>query len=532
MNALLILFAVIIFTCIFLNSISSKAGVPVLLLFIVFGILFGLAEPDSNSKEALWLVEKVSTVALIFIMFYGGFGTKWSSARPVVVESGILATLGVILTAALVGLFCHFVLGWGLVEGLLMGSVVSSTDAASVFSILRSRKLGLKNNTAPLLEIESGSNDPCSYMMTAIMLSMLGGSASGGQVVWMIFSQLVFGALCGALVAQGAIFVLRRFNISAAGFDSLFILAVAIVAYALPSLIGGNGYLSTYIVGIILGNTSFRGRKPLVHFFDGVTSLMQILIFFLLGFIANPESLHKAVVPALIIYAFLTIVARPLAVASILTPFRKYGIKQQTLISFVGLRGAASIVFAIMAISGGVPIEHDIFNIVFCIVLISISLQGSLIPFAAKKLDMIDTSEDVLKTFNDFADESDIAFSKIEIGPQNPWKDKMVKDLGIPHNVLLTMIVRGQENIIPTGSTVILEGDVIISSTKAFDSENLVNLREHTVRKGSRWAGRPIKEYPNRHRDLVVLVRRGDDSLIPNGETVLEEGDTLVIMNR
>lgn len=530
MNSALIFAAVIILTCIFLNSISSKAGVPVLLLFIVLGILFGLSEPDADS-ESLWLVENVSTVALIFIMFYGGFGTRWSSARPVVVESGILATVGVVMTAALVGAFCHFILKWGWVEGLLMGSVISSTDAASVFSILRSRKLGLRNNTAPILEIESGSNDPCSYMMTAIMLSILGGKAQGGMIVLMVFAQLVVGGLLGFLIAKGAAFILKRFHF-ADGFDSLFILAVAMVAYAVPSVLGGNGYLSAYIVGIILGNTKFRGRKSLVHFFDGVTSLMQILIFFLLGAIANPMSLHKSIVPALIIFAFLTLVARPLAVGSILTPFRKYKFKQQALISFVGLRGAASIVFAIMAISGGTALEHDIFNIVFCIVLISILLQGSLIPFMAKKLDMIDTGEDVLKTFNDFADESEMAFSKIEISAISPWKDKQIKDLSIPHNVLLSLILRGDERIVPSGTTQIQEGDIVISCTKSFNSENLVNLKEHPLSKDSKWIGHPIKDYPNKNNDLVILIKRGEDSIIPNGDTVLEAGDTLVIMNR
>lgn len=531
MNAALILVAVIIFTCIFLNNVSSKAGVPVLLLFIVFGILFGLMEPETDG-ESLWFVEKVSTVALIFIMFYGGFGTRWPSARPVVVESGILATLGVVMTAGLVGAFCHLVLKWGWAEGLLMGSVVSSTDAASVFSILRSRKLGLKNRTAPILEIESGSNDPCSYMMTAIMLSILGGHAQGGQIVWMVFSQLFFGALCGLLVAQGAAFILKRISFATAGFDSLFILAVAILAYALPSLIGGNGFLGTYIVGIILGNTKFRGRKPLVHFFDGVTSLMQILIFFLLGVIANPLAFPKAIVPALIIFGFLTLVARPLAVSSILGPFRKYKLRQQVLISFVGLRGAASIVFAIMAISGDVTLQHDIFNIVFCIVLISILLQGTFIPAVARKLDMVDTSEDVVKAFNDFADEAEMAFSKIEISSQNPWNGRTVKELNIPHNVLLALIMRGNENIIPTGGTEIKEGDIIITCTKAFQSESLVNLWEHKLRKESRWVGHQIKEYPNKNNGLVILIRRGEENIIPNGNTVLEAGDTLVIMKR
>ena len=186
MNLLLIIGALIIFTCIFLNKVSSSLGIPVLLLFILLGVVVGWR--DEVSIEITERAGDACTVALIFIMFYGGFGTNWKAARPVAVESGLLATFGVALTAGIVGLFCHFALGWNWVEGMIMGAVISSTDAATVFSILRTRKMGLRNNSAPMLELESGSNDPCSYMLTAVMLSVLAGTASGGQVVWTILA--------------------------------------------------------------------------------------------------------------------------------------------------------------------------------------------------------------------------------------------------------------------------------------------------------------------------------------------------------
>lgn len=192
MSPLLLVFAVIIVICVFLNKLSSKLGIPVLLFFLMLGLLFGMKDPEFADNTS-WLVGDISTIALIFIMFYGGFGTRWKSARPVILEAGLLATVGVALTAVFVGLFCHFVLKWGMVESLLMGAVISSTDAASVFSILRTRKLGLKNNTAPLIEVESGSNDPMSYMLTSIMLSLLTGSISTSSIVWDIVSQLAFG---------------------------------------------------------------------------------------------------------------------------------------------------------------------------------------------------------------------------------------------------------------------------------------------------------------------------------------------------
>ena len=197
----LIVFAVIIFICVFLNKVSSRVGVPVLLLFIFLGMLFGRYEDITAATTSN--VETLCSIALIFIMFYGGFGTRWKSARSVALEAGLLATAGVFITAAATGLFCHLVLKWGWVESFLMGSVISSTDAATVFSILRSHKMGLKNNTAPMLEIESGSNDPCSYMLTVVMLSVLAGSATGGMVVGMIFKQLLLGAACGLLISTG-----------------------------------------------------------------------------------------------------------------------------------------------------------------------------------------------------------------------------------------------------------------------------------------------------------------------------------------
>lgn len=379
----LILIAVVILTSIWLNTISSRIGVPALLAFMLLGILF--------ANNGLWpvrfdnydMAKETCTVALIFIMFYGGFGTRWDAVKPVVKESVLLATLGVVLTAGLTGVFCHFVLKWEWLESLLFGSVMGSTDAASVFSILRSKRLGLKNNTAPMLEMESGSNDPAAYMCAAIVLSIMNGSASGGYIAWNIFAQIAFGAGCGVGIAWLATQVFRKISFTTDGFDSLFIFAVAIAAYAIPTLIGGNGYLSAYMVGIILGNEEFKDKRSLVSFFDGFTGLMQMLLFFLLGLLARPTIMHKAILPALAIFAFMLLVARPLAVFGILTPFRKYGFKQQALISFVGLRGAASIVFAIMAMVDPAFLQNDIFNIVFVVVLLSVTLQGSLIPWVS-----------------------------------------------------------------------------------------------------------------------------------------------------
>ena len=528
MNLLLIIGALIIFTCIFLNKVSSSLGIPVLLLFILLGVIVGYQ--DEVSIEYTERAGDACTVALIFIMFYGGFGTNWKSARPVAVESGLLATVGVAMTASIVGIFCHFALGWGWIEGMIMGAVISSTDAATVFSILRTKKMGLKNNTAPMLELESGSNDPCSYMLTAVMLSVLAGTASGGQVVWTIFSQLVFGALGGLLIAQGAAFVLRKF-IMPQGFDMMFIVAVAVFAYAFPSLIGGNGYLSVYIVGMILGNYEFKGRKGLVLFFDGVTTFVQILIFFILGYIAHPQKLPSVLLPAVLIFLFILLVARPIAVASILAPFRKYPFRQIGLVSFVGLRGAASIVFAIMTLTSGMTLENDIFDIVFCIVLISIALQGSLIPSAAKAFKMNDDDADVMSTFSDFNEHCELSFGKVKIRVGGRWDNQMVKDLILPEDVKLLMVLRDRKKIITKGDTRLLAGDEVVFCSKSYDNATVADIREHPLLKRSIWAGKTIKDYSKRDNSHVVMIRRGSEQIIPDGNTVLCSGDILYLLN-
>ena len=523
----LIVIAVIIFICVFLNKVSSRVGVPVLLFFIFLGMLFGHFEQFNAGTTAN--VETMCSIALIFIMFYGGFGTRWKSAKPVALEAGLLATVGVFITAAALGFFCHFALRWSWAESFLMGSVISSTDAATVFSILRSHKMGLKNNTAPMLEIESGSNDPCSYMLTVVMLAVLNGTASGGMVVGMIFKQLVFGAACGLLISQGAVCILKR-NRLPDGFNSLLILAFAILGYALPCLIGGNGYLSTYIVGIVLGNNEFHGRKALIGFFDGVTSLMQILLFFILGLMAAKMPLLESVVPAIAVFVFLTLIARPLAVTSILAPFKKYPRKQLGLISFVGLRGVASIVFAIMTINAGAVLDHDIFSVVFVIVLISISLQGSLIPWAAKAFDMTDMNEDIMRTFSDFSDSTEVSFGRIEIREDCPWNGKLIKDLGMPKEMLITMIIRGKQRIVPKGHTMLLSGDKVIFCSKTYQNETEASLKEHQLSKNSEWIGKRIKDHPDHTKSLIVMIKRGEEGIIPDGDTVLCSGDVLVIL--
>lgn len=528
MPIIILIAALVVLLCVLFNKLSNKIGVPMLLAFILLGMVFGTDGVFKIEFENYRVSEQICTVALIFIMFYGGFGTKWSEAKPIAKKAALLSTFGVVLTAGITGLFCYTVLRIGILESLLIGSVISSTDAASVFSILRSKKLGLKYNTASMLEVESGSNDPCSYMLTVVILSVMRGNASAGSVVYMVFAQFVYGIVIGVVIAVAALFLLRRFQFDTAGFDMVFVIGIALLSYALPTLAGGNGYLSAYIVGIVIGNGKIPKKQALVHFFDGLTGLMQLLIFFLLGLLATPSDIIPVLLPAILIALFLTFIARPLSVFAILSPAH-CNIPQQLLVSFAGLRGAASIVFAIMATVDDAYMEYDIFHIVFCIVLFSILLQGSFIPIVAKKLDMIDADLDVLKTFNDYNDKANLQFIKLLISSDHPWQGKMIKDLQLPPDTLIIMVLRDQASIMPNGDTMILEGDIAVLGGAAFAHDVSVSLKEQRISARSKWKNKTVSDFSPEPGELVIMIKRGEHIIVPRGNTVIEENDVLVL---
>lgn len=528
MTSYILLVAAVILLCLSLNKMSNKLGIPMLLAYILLGMMFGTDGILKIPFDNFTIAEQICTVSLIFIMFYGGFGTNWKQAKPVVGKAVLLSTVGVILTAVTTGAFCHFILKMDFWESMLIGSVISSTDAASVFSILRSRRLNLKNNTASMLEVESGSNDPCSYMLTVIILTIMSGELSGFSLVVMIFSQITFGILVGVVVALAAAFILKKVNFATDGFDTIFVFSMALVSYAGASMINGNGYLAAYIAGIILGNTPLHHKKSLVHFFDGITGLMQMLIFFLLGLLAYPSQLPKILPIALAIAVFLTFVARPVSVFAILMPFR-CPVKQQLLVSWAGLRGAASIVFAIMATVSPAYTKNDLFHIVIFIVLFSISIQGTLLGLVAKKLDMIDENGNVMKTFSDYSDEMPVEFVKISIKAGHPWENRKIKDLTSLPDLLLVLILRGEERIIPNGNTVVLAGDKIVLSALSPEENLGICLTEIPIEKDSKWIGKPLSRIKLGEEKLVLVLKRNEKVVIPNGNTVIRENDVLVI---
>lgn len=468
MVELMIIGGLILLICISSSKILYRFGVPMLLIFIVLGMLFGSDGLGGIYFDNYDLTSTICSLALVFIMFYGGFGTNWNTARKSAVPSILMSSFGVIITAGLTGLFCYFVLGTNLLEGLLIGAVAGSTDAASVFSILRSQKLNLKGTLAPLLEIESGSNDPIAYMLAIIILTLMS-NAGASLILPMLIKQIVFGLLVGSILAILAVKIMRIVNFEVEGFYTIYVTAIAILSYAISEYFGGNGFLSVYMAGIIIGNSKIPHKKSLYHFFDGVSWIMQIALFFILGLLSFPSKLPQVLGISVAISLFMMFVARPLATFIILDRF-DYSNKEKVFISWVGLRGAASIAFAIFSVTYGVNIENDLFHIIFFIALFSVGIQGTLIPIVARKLDLVDDNTPVLRTFNDYKEDKKTKILEVNVESDNKWAGKSIMDADIPEEVLIVMIRRNEEVIVPKGSTIINIDDTLVLAANNFDN--------------------------------------------------------------
>lgn len=526
MSVLILFCAVVIFSCIITNKFSNRIGMPALLFFMLLGILFGVDGIFKISFDNYELTSKLCSVGLLLIIFYGGFCTKKPDDKKTGIVAAVLSSFATFITAFLTAVFCHFVLKISVLESFLIGAVLSSTDAASVFSILRSKKLNLKYNTATLLEIESGSNDPFAYMLTILGLILINGQNST-NIGLMFLLQLGLGVLFGVLIAKAAILIFKKTKFISEGYDCLFVLAVALISFAVPDLLGGNGYLSVYLTGIILGNSEIKNKINLVYFFDGLERLAQVLIFFLLGLLSSPHKFFEIVFPATGIFLFLTFIARPFAVFLAMKPF-KAKLRQIIFVSMTGLRGAASVVFAIMVAAGTNNFNLDIFHIVFFVCFASVAIQGSILPFLAKKLNMIDKFFDVLKTFNDYQKESAITLSKFVVSDNNPWINKQLKDINIPKDVLILLIKRERQKIVPKGDTVILKDDVVLLGSSVVHSSSDIKLREMEITENHEWKNKKIKDIDFQPDFLIALIKRAGNAFVPNGETTLFAGDVVV----
>lgn len=523
----LLLGSLVIILCIAASRFAHRFGMPALLLFMALGMVFGSDGLFKIPFDSYELSKNICTIGLVIIMFYGGFDVNWKAARPVAFQSVLLSTAGVVLTALFTGGFCYYVLDFNFGESFLTGAVLSSTDAASVFSILKSKKLNLKDGTASLLELESGSNDPIAYLLVVIGIQLINGG-DGSPVWYLLFSGIVYGVLIGACIAVAGVFVLKRVDFVVDGMDTIFVIALALLSYALPEVVGGNGFLSVYIMGIILGNSEIGNKTSLVHFFDGLTSLAQILLFFLLGLLSYPHILWEVALPAVAIALFMIILVRPVSMFVLLRPF-KISMQKWGLVSWAGLRGAASIVFAIIAVAEGVDLDKDLFHIVFFVSLISVALQGSLLPLVAKKLDMIDYKGDVRKTFNDYQEDSSMTLVKINIRKGHNWANKLVSNVSMPTGSLAIMIKRDGEVIIPRGDTMILENDKVILSVSTYQGNDDIRLKEVRINKSHKWCDKGIGELNLARNRLIVMIKRDEETIIPRGDTRILENDLVVV---
>lgn len=529
MYHILLLAGIVIVICVLSNRVASKLPVPSLILFICLGMLFGADGPAHIQFRDYALTEFACCAGLLFIMFYGGFNANVREARPVAPQAILLSTVGVLVCAGIVGAFCHFVLGLDWLVGLLVGSVIASTDAASVFNVLRGAKLSLRDGTDSLLEIESGSNDPMSYMLTVILSTLIIGADI--NVPLMVAEEVVIGIAFGLGIGKLAEIALERVDFAMEQGETIFLIAVALVSYALPGVLHGNGFLAVYLCGMWLGNADIPHKRDMARTFDVITEICQMAIFFLLGLLVQPSRLHLVVLPAIIVFTFLTLVARPLSAFLVLRPFgaslAKIGIA-----AGAGLRGAASVVFALYVVTSGAQtwLPFNIFDLVFVVVLLSLVVQGSLLPALARALDMIDANANVMRTFNDFQEESDLSLIKIKVDPTHPWIGRALRDVPTPRDLIVVLILRhGNERVVPGGDTVIEAGDLLVYAAPTFEARDDFTLREVHVGEHHRWAGKLLRELPDTSRIVIVMLKRGDQSIIPNGDTHIEAGDLAFI---
>ena len=446
------------------SRLSSRLGVPALLLFLIIGMLAGSEGPGGIPFDDPAVAQFVGVVALAFILFSGGMDTERRTISAVVWQGLSLSTLGVLLTAVVVAWAATYVLGVSFLEGMLLGAIVSSTDAAAVFSILRSQSIGLKGTTKPLLELESGSNDPMAVFLTTGVISLLTGVSAGVlSLVPMFFLQMAAGGALGILFGRGAVFVINYLRLESEGLYPVFTIGVVLLTYGATALLGGNGFLAVYLAGIAMGNSDFIHKRSIMRFHDGIAWLMQMTMFLVLGLLVFPSRLVPVAGVSLLMALVLVLVARPLAVMAGLL-LARLRFRQKVLVAWVGLRGAVPIVLATFPFIAGVPQAELYFNVVFFIVLTSVLVQGTTIATAARLL-RLDLSLAVRRRYPlEFAPitktESDLV--EVEVPEGTQIDGSRVMDLRLPTSALIVLIGRDDGFVAPRGSTIIHGGDTLL----------------------------------------------------------------------
>jgi cell volume regulation protein A len=464
LELILLIISVLILISIFLTKLSDNFGVPSLVLFLIIGMIAGsdgLGQIEFNDYE---LSKSIGIIALVFILFSGGLDTRWKSVKKIFWSGFSLSTLGVVIVTISVGFFCNYFFGFGLIESFLLGAIISSTDAAAVFSTLRSKNTRLKGCVRPLLEFESGSNDPMAILLTVLIIeSLITGIPTTLAAVMNLIMQFGIGAAIA--VVSGKLMV-RLFNMMKFGNDSLYVvfaIAFALLVYALTTLLKGSGMLAVYISAIIIGNSDFIQKRSTIRFFEGIALLSQIVMFLVMGLLSNPSELLPVLWIGLIISAFLMFFARPVSVFISIAK-SKFSIKEKLFISWVGLKGAVPIILSIFPVIYGIQGANNIFNLVFFITLTSALLQGWSIPFVAGlfNLDEPEPKNEIypIKMSSQVQTNKEMVDIIIPFGSE--IIGKTLADISLPDESLIVLISRNGEYVVPSGSTTLEEGDTLL----------------------------------------------------------------------
>ncbi len=464
LEPILLIASILLIAGVLVSKLSSRFGIPALLLFIGIGMLAGSEGPGGIPYDDPRSAQFLGVVALAFILFAGGFGTDQRSLSRVFWQGFSLATVGVLITAVIAGLVAAAVLKLSWLEGLLLGSIVSSTDAAAVFSILRGQRIGLKGATTPLLELESGSNDPMAAFLTMAVILLIGEPhRSWLSIPAMFVLQMAIGAVAGYAIGKGAVALLNRLKLESEGLYPVLTTGAVLLTYSVAALLKGSGFLAVYLAGIVIGNSEVIHKRSLMRFHDGVAWLMQIAMFLVLGLLVFPSRLLPVAGPGLLISLALILLARPVAVFAALA-LARLRLRQKFLISWVGLRGAVPIVLATFPYLAGIPKPDLYFNVVFFIVLTSVLLQGTTLRYAARWLRLERPLPPVRQYPLEFVStgKTDSDLLHLAVAHGSRAAGRRIMDLHLPPSALVVLIARGDDYISPRGATLLQPGDTLL----------------------------------------------------------------------
>ena len=475
---ILLIGSLLLFISIVVGKTSYKFGVPTLLLFLAIGMLAGSDGLGGIKFDDPKLAQFIGIVSLNFILFSGGLDTNWNSVKPILREGIALSTLGVFLTAMSLGTFVWYLTDFTIYESMLLGSIVSSTDAAAVFSILRSKSLALKTNLRPTLELESGSNDPMAYVLTISFLTLVvNQDQSLVSIIPMFFLQMILGAVAGFAFGRLSKFIINKIKLDFEGLYPVLVIALMFITFATTDFFGGNGFLAIYICAVYLGNQNLIYKKTILKMYDGLAWLMQIILFLIIGLLVFPSQVFPYIGIGLLISLFLIFIARPVSVFISLI-FFKMKLRRRFYISWVGLRGAVPIVFATYPLLAGIEKANMIFNIVFFISVTSVLIQGTTLSIVAKWLNV--ALPEKLKPISEIdqlvLDLPKSSLQEFEVLPDYYAVNKRIVDLNFPKSAFIIMIKRNDEFIRPGGSTIIEAKDNLM--VLADDSEDFEEVKK------------------------------------------------------